>query len=85
MCIRDRDTVNWNTGLSITPLLRKLCALKKEEIFGTGIFEMEADDAADLVSIRWSLGSQTIAGVFSPVSYTHLAALRLQKASGLCL
>ena len=60
-----KDTVNWNTGLSITPLLQKLCALKKEEIFGTGIFEMEADDAADLVSIRWSLGSQTIAGVFS--------------------
>ena len=57
--------MNWNTGLSITPLLQKLCALKKEEIFGTGIFEMEADDAADLVSIRWSLGSQTIAGVFS--------------------
>jgi glycosidase len=57
----DRDTVDWNTGRDLTPLMRKLYAIKKR-LPVTGAFHL--DTHAGVVCASYKLPGETAVGVF---------------------
>ena len=60
----DKDTVNWETGKDITPLLKKLGRLKKELLSPEDCFFAKADDKHDTAILeRWD-DKRHLLGIF---------------------
>ena len=61
----DRDTVNWNTGKDLTPLMKRLGEVKKEHLSPDDGFLAEADDENHVAVMTRDDGKSRKIGVFS--------------------
>ena len=61
----DRDTVCWDTGKDLMPLLQRLDQIKKEVLSAEDSFFAKGDDELDIAVCRRSDGVKEKAGIFS--------------------
>jgi len=61
----DRDPVSWDTGTDLTPLMQKLCGIKKDILSPEDSFFAEADDEHHIAVMTRDNGSVRKLGVFS--------------------
>lgn len=61
----DRDPVDWDTGCDLSPLLRRLGAIKKERLSADDSFFARADDANHIAVLTRDDGKTCKIGVFS--------------------
>lgn len=59
----EKDTVNWNTGRDITPLLQKLAGIKRHPLLTDSSYRVQAF-AHDIALALHTKGGKTLAGVF---------------------
>ena len=59
----EKDTVNWNTGRDITPLLQALAEIKRHPLLTDSSYRVQAF-AHDIVLALHTKGGKTLAGVF---------------------
>lgn len=61
----DRDTVSFDTGRDLSPLLQKLANIKRDPIFAQGSFEAEAVGAeGDVIFAVRRMADRTCVGIF---------------------
>ena len=61
----EKEPVNWDTGKDLSPLLRRLAAIKREILRAEDSFHAEADDEHDVAVLRRDDGERLCVGVFS--------------------
>ncbi len=59
----DRDPVEWNTGVDLSPLLRTLAQIKRDALFAEGTFHVTAQPGDVLVAV-WEAGERKAVGIF---------------------
>ena len=60
----DLDTINWNTGKDLTPLLKKLAQIKRDPLFADSRYTVKALPQDILYAVHESAGKKII-GIFS--------------------
>ncbi|WP_150265982.1 alpha-amylase family glycosyl hydrolase [Paenibacillus tepidiphilus] len=61
----DKDTVDWDTGIDLSGLLKALHAVKQLEIMASGSCVLRAAEEQDTVLGMYAWGAQRLLGVFS--------------------
>ena len=60
----DKDTIHWETGKDLTPLLRRLAELKRDPIFADSSYQVKAMPHHILVAAHEHMGEKLV-GIFS--------------------
>lgn len=63
--IAEKDPVNWDNGLDLSPLIAALAAIKQDTLFSVGSCDLTADDRQDAVIGIYRQGGKQSVGVFS--------------------
>ena len=61
----EKEPVNWNTGKDLSPLLKRLAALKHELLSENDSFHASADDAHHIAVLERDDGDRVCVGLFS--------------------
>lgn len=72
----DRDTINWNTGKDLTPLLQKLAEIKRHPLFTDSRYTVKAMPRDILLAIHEKDGRRMI-GIFSMRGESSLLELSI--------
>ena len=60
----DKDTIQWNTGKDLTPLIRKLAEIKRDPVFTDSSYEVKALPREVLLATHESREGKMV-GIFS--------------------
>ena len=60
----DKDPVDWNTGLDISDLLRKLYEIKQNPVFANSTYKAKAYDESDMIVATHTSGEKKMVGIF---------------------
>lgn len=72
----EKDTVNWNTGRNLAPLMRRMYEIKKDPIFAFGAYRLK-DCGSGVLAGEYTLDGRRLLGVFSTMGMQTKISLNI--------